>query len=225
MNIQVQYELRARKLGVLIRDARLNSRKTIQECAQMSGVTSGIFRSWEEGRRSPSLPELELLSYGLDLPLQRFWSKESIQNSSQAHEITNIPALINLRQRLVGAMLRQAREKANLTPQTLAELSGISSSRVKNYEMGVRPIPTPELEALIVLVGGKLDDLFDRTGPIGAWLSQQKVVNEFVQLPADLQLFITQPVNLPYIELARKLSGMSTEKLRSVAEGLLDITL
>ena len=57
MTIQTQVNLRSRKLGVLIRDARLARRKTILECARISGVTAGIFRAWEEGRRSPSLPE------------------------------------------------------------------------------------------------------------------------------------------------------------------------
>ena len=37
-------------------------------------------------------------------------------------------------------------------------------------------------------------------------------------------VFVCKPVNRPYLELAMKLSGMSTDKLRSVAEDLLDIT-
>ena len=34
-----------------------------------------------------------------------------------------------------------------------------------------------------------------------------------------------KPVNLPYLEIAQRLSGLSVEKLRAMAEGLLDITL
>ncbi len=70
MSIQAQVTLRQRKLGVLIRDARLAARKTIPECARAIGVTPGIFRAWEEGHRSPSLPELEVLSYSLNLPIR-----------------------------------------------------------------------------------------------------------------------------------------------------------
>jgi hypothetical protein len=40
-----------------------------------------------------------------------------------------------------------------------------------------------------------------------------------------MQSFVCQPVNRPYLELAMKLSDLSREKLRAVAEGLLDITL
>jgi hypothetical protein len=46
-----------------------------------------------------------------------------------------------------------------------------------------------------------------------------------LDLPPELQAFVSQAVNRPYLELAVKLSSMSSEKLRSVAEGLLDITL
>jgi aminopeptidase-like protein len=55
-------------------------------------------------------------------------------------------------------------------------------------------------------------------------MSDQKAIHDFLKLPADLRQFVSQPVNIPYLELARKLSTMSKDRLRSVAEGLLDIT-
>jgi len=60
---------------------------------------------------------------------------------------------------------------------------------------------------------------------VGKWITQQAVVREVLELPPDLQAFVCLPVNRPYIELARRLSEMSVEKLRAVAEGLLEITL
>jgi hypothetical protein len=39
-----------------------------------------------------------------------------------------------------------------------------------------------------------------------------------------MQNFVCKPVNRPYLELAKKLSGMSTDKLRSLAEDILEIT-
>jgi hypothetical protein len=55
--------------------------------------------------------------------------------------------------------------------------------------------------------------------------SRQKAIQDFLQLPPDLQEFVCKPINRPYLDLAIKLSGMSTDKLRGVAEDLLDITL
>ena len=76
MDTKTQITIRTKKLGVLIRDARLSARRSVQDCAEAIGVRTGIFRSYEEGVRSPSLPELEALVYYLDLPLDHFWSKE-----------------------------------------------------------------------------------------------------------------------------------------------------
>ena len=224
MSIQVQVALRSRKLGVLIRDARLAARKTLSECAQLVGVTSGILRAWEEGRKAPSLPELEVLAYSLHLPLHHFWSKDAMSDDAPLTESMNLPALIGIRQRLVGALLRQQRENASLSLQTLSEQSGLSMARLKAYELGERPIPLPELEGLVALLGGQIEAIFDQTGRIGQWMIQQKAVQDFLQLPPELQNFVSKPVNRPYLELAMKLSGMSTQKLRSVAEDLLDIT-
>jgi transcriptional regulator with XRE-family HTH domain len=136
----------------------------------------------------------------------------------------NLPALIAIRQRLVGALLRQQRENASLSLQTLSEQSGLSTARLKSYELGERPIPLPELEGLVALLGGQIETIFDQTGRIGQWMIQQKAIQDFLLLTPELQNFVCKPVNRPYLELAMKLSGMSTQKLRSVAEDLLDIT-
>ena len=224
MTIQAQVNLRSRKLGVLIRDARLSERKTITECAQAVGITTGIFRAWEEGHRSPSLPELEVLAYSLHLPLNRFWSKEAASEEALPNETLNLPAFVSIRQRLIGALLRQLREKANISPHALSEMSGISTARIKAYELGERPIPLPELEGLTNLLGAQIEMLFDQTGHIGLWMIQQKAIQEFLQLPNEMQNFVAKPVNRPYLELAKKLSGMSTDKLRSLAEDILEIT-
>jgi transcriptional regulator with XRE-family HTH domain len=225
MSINAQVALRSRKLGVLIRDARLSARKTIPECAHIVGVTAGIFRTWEAGTRSPSLPELETLAFGLKLPLRRFWSKDATSDDVPATETLNLKSLASLRQRLIGALLRREREKTSVSMRDLSDQSGITVSRLKSYELGERPIPLPELEALIVLLGGQIESLFDQTGPIGIWMNQQKAIQDFLLLPSELQNFVSKPVNRPYLELALKLSGMSTDKLRSVAKDLLDITL
>ena len=224
MSIQAQASIRTKKLGILIRDARLAARRGISECAKAIGVTNGIFRAYEEGRRAPSLPEMELLAYFLDLPFRRFWSKEAVSDDMSPTESLNLPVLVGVRQRMIGALLRQARLKASISPKALSEQSGTSTSRIRAYELGERSIPLPELEGLISLLNGQIESLFDQTGPVGQWLSQQQAIQDFKKLPPELQDFVCKPVNRPYLDLALKLSELSTEKLRSVAENLLDIT-
>ena len=79
--MQAQITIRAKKLGILIRDARIASRRSIKECAAAINVTNGIFKAYEEGRKAPSLPELETLVYYLELPINHFWSNESLSDA------------------------------------------------------------------------------------------------------------------------------------------------
>jgi transcriptional regulator with XRE-family HTH domain len=225
MDLRSQTTLRTKKLGVLIRDVRLAARRNLQECARAIGVTKGVFRAYEEGRRAPSLPELEFLVYYLKLPIDHFWGKASISEDQAEAEALDLAQLIELRQRMIGALLRQERNTASVSIKSLTQDTGIPAGRIKAYELGQRAIPVPELEALLTALGGRIETFFDQSGPIGEWMIDQKSVQQFLDLPKELQAFVCQPVNRPFLELAMKLSSMSTDKLRSVAEGLLDITL
>lgn len=224
MDIKTQITIRTKKLGVLIRDARLSARRSVQECAEAIGVRTGIFRAYEEGTRSPSLPELEALVFYLDLPLNHFWSKEIKSAGSSRSQKLDLPRLLSIRQRKVGALLRQERMNASISIRNLATSTGIAASRIKAYELGERAIPLPELEVLVSTLGGRIESFFDTSGPIGQWMISEEAVKDFLEMPAELRQFVSTPVNRPYLELAMKLSNMSRDKLRSVAEDLLDIT-
>ena len=113
---------------------------------------------------------------------------------------------------------------ASISIRTLAGKTGLASSRIKAYELGERPIPLPELEILISTLGGRIESFFDRNGPVGQWMMSEEAMQQFLEMPAELREFVALPVNRPYLELAMKLSNMSRDKLRSVAEDLLDIT-
>lgn len=225
MSIQTQVIIRSKKLGILITDARILRRKTIAECANLLGIPAGTLRAWEEARKSPSLPELEILAYALGLPLSQFWSKEAHSHDAKTATEMDLSESEKVRQSQVGALLRQAREEVGLTLRNLSERTGISMPKLKAYEIGERPIPLPELEGLVALLGKPIESFFDQSGPVGKWMAEQKAVADFLKLSRELQAFVSRVGNLPYLELAVKLSDMSSDKLRSVAEGLLEITL
>jgi len=225
MDSKTQITIRTKKLGLLIRDARLAARRTVTECAQAVGIKSGLFRAYEDGRKSPSLPELETLVYFLDLPIDHFWGKEVRSESAPAYESLDLPKLLAVRQRKIGALLRQERMNTSISIRNLAQETGISGARIKAYELGEKAIPLPELEVLLKALGGRIESFFDRSGPIGQWLMSEEAIQNFLDLPMEMRQFVALPVNRPYLELAMKLSSMSRDKLRSVAEDILDITL
>jgi transcriptional regulator with XRE-family HTH domain len=218
------YNLRARKLGFLIYDARTSERRSISECASAIGVSEEIYQSYENGSHAPTLPEIEVLAYYFNIPLDHFWGRSSITENKKEDQLTHIPRLIQLRQRMIGALIRQVRTTANLSPKEITERTGISEAALWAYELGERGIPLPELEVLASTTGSHIEFFMDERGPVGSWRNQQQAVQKFLELPKDLQDFICRPVNRPYVELALQLSELSVEKLRAVAEGLLEIT-
>jgi transcriptional regulator with XRE-family HTH domain len=225
MDNRTQTTIRMKKLGVLIRDARLAARRSPKECADAMGIPRALFLAYEEGRRSPSLPELEVLVYYLRLPMDHFWSSQAISGAPPAADPLDLTRLMPVRHRLIGALLRQERSQADMSLKDVAANTGIPTARLQSYELGERPIPLPELETILQLFGSRVQDFFDKSGPVGRWMTGQGLVEKFLELPDELKTFLTQPVNRPYLELAVRLSEMSRDRLRAVAEGLLDITL
>jgi len=148
-----------------------------------------------------------------------------MDDSEDRVESTNLERMISLRRRIVGTLLRKARLDSQMTMKDLAEAVGITPKRLKSYEMGDQPTPLPELEGMATQLDLPIDYFRDKDGPVGQWDLQQQAVQRFLDLPPELQEFVSKPVNVPYIELAQRLSGMSVDQLRAVAEGLLEITL
>ena len=131
MDTKTHITLRSKTLGVLIKDARLASRMSIKECAEAIGVSSGSFSSYESGKKSPSLPELEVLAFLLNISISHFWGTESISDNEAPIEKLDLPRLVSVRQRMIGALLRQERLKASISMKALAKEVNIPKSRIK----------------------------------------------------------------------------------------------
>lgn len=217
--------LRTKKLGILIRDARLAVGKSMKECGEAIDASSSKISSFEKGKKSPSLPELELLSFFLNVPITRFWKDEIKSTESTTLEEFHIEHGLILRDRTIGKTLEEARKNTNLTYKDIREETGIPLTRMKKYEQGESPIPLPELELLSNLLEINIPAFFNSDTTVGKWVVTQNSIEDFLKLPPEMQRFVSKPVNLPYLELAQKLSSLSTDQLRSVAEGLLEITI
>ena len=224
-NRPIAATIRAKKLGILIQGARATSEKSIEECAEAVNVSHERMQSFEKGEISPSLPELEALAFYLKVPLDYFWGREVADAFKKELEAYEKERLMRLRNRVIGASLRKARLEAGITSLELAESVGITEEQLEQYELGADSIPLPELELLASNVNKTIKDFQDNRGPIGSWIKQQRAMQHFDDLSPELQEFISKPINRPYLEISQRLSEMSVEKLRAVAEGLLEITL
>ena len=217
--------IRRKKLGALIKDARINAGKTTEECANIMQVAESRYCDFESGVISPSLPELELFAYQLNTPLDHFWGSTSLSEQTDSDDDKDYARLLRIRQRIIGAKIKQARYEANLTSEDLSNQVNITDDHLGSYEMGDSPIPLPELELILKTINKPIREFYDDQGPIGEWETQTRTQIYLSELPTELTDFITKPVNRPYLELAQRLSDMSSEKIRAIAEALLEITL
>jgi transcriptional regulator with XRE-family HTH domain len=216
--------IRAKKLGILIRDVREKSGKSIEDCAEAMGLTSDELIAVEAGNRPPTLPELEILAFHLDVPLEHFWQSEVLKQSD-SNRVVDAEHIKQTRQQAIGDLIQQSRNDAGLSIEDLSEQVGISAESLHAYEQGDVPIPLPELEAISQVLNNSIRDYEDHQGPVGNWFSNKRNVNEFLDLPQELKEFVSKPINRPYLELAVRLSELKVERLRALAEGLLEITL
>ncbi len=224
MDQQKAILLRTKKLGALLREARKIAGQSAAVCAQAIGVPMERYETYELGEEPPSLPEVEALAYFLNVPLAHFWNGARL-SSYQQSRLEKLDRAMALRQRLIGALIRKFRQEAGLSSDALAEQVDVPAETLERYELGEAPVPLPVLELIAEACNHSVRDFYDRKGPFGVWMSQQESIQRFLELPPALQNFVAQPINRPYLELAQRLSEMEVNKLRAIAEGLLEITL
>ncbi len=217
--------IRAKQIGVLLRHARLKTGKSMKEVGELLGVSSSLIKAYESGRKSPSLSELEAFAYIYELPLEHFLADYIFQRDDMKKEALNWEQIIKLRNRIIGTKLCKVRMDQGKSLKDVAQTIGVSPRILRNIELGDRSIPLPLLEELLEVFNLSMRDFFIEGGVVGEWLVKQRAIRNFSNLPIELQEFVTKPINKPYLELAQRLSEMSVDKLREVAEGLLEITL
>jgi transcriptional regulator with XRE-family HTH domain len=217
-------KLKAKKMGVLIRDARQKACTSVEECALALGITPESFQAFELGENSPSLPELEVLAYFLKIPIEHFWGDVLMDTGADQAQF-DPQRLISLRQKIIGVLIRKYRTEKGMTLQALADRAGINAEKLYAMEQGDQPIPVYDLEILTLELGWPIKAFQDQQGPVGSWLLQQRYLKDFLDLSPEIQEFIGKPINHPYLDIARRMSEMPVDKLRNIAEVLLEITL
>jgi transcriptional regulator with XRE-family HTH domain len=156
------------------------------------------------------------------VPMSHFWNSSADSGPKPASDFGDFMVL---RQRIIGALLSQARLQAKVTVEDMAQELGVEGDLIGAYEAGERPIPLFELEQMGKVLEVPLD-YFSETGhgPLARHEVEQKIQRRFDELPPEVKAFVTEPINLSYLETAMRLSELDVHRLRSIAEGILDIT-
>lgn len=216
--------LRQKMIGVKIQHARIRAGVGIKEAAKALGVSVDFVSEVEYGRRDPSLPQLEVMAILYKVPVVYFWSEAPIEEIDW-----NFPTLeaMALRRRIIGVLLRQARAEAGRSHEDLAQRLDVSTDYIVDYEYGRREIPLHQLETLAADLKVSLDYFLDQgisPAKANGHATDLDQIAQFSKLPPDVREFLLNPANLLYLNIAIRLSNLSAETLRGLAEGLLEVT-
>ena len=218
-----------------MRNARAGAGFSLTETAELLALAPSTLKDYESGQQEPDLPLLENLARLCKVPVSYFWSDTSLPSPDRNYEY---PQAITLRRKVVGLLLNKARTDANYPPEKIAEYLGNSAEQIAHYEQGQIGIPFSQLNALTELLNVDLDYFLDGANGAEAALVEQREdaaqrepaatgsggYSVPADLPDDVAAFLQDPTNLLYIKLAMRLQSLSTETLRALAEGILDIT-
>lgn len=218
------YAIRAHMLGVLIRDAREASGFSIEELAQAVDASPATVQAWEYGEAVPSLPQVELLAYVLQVPISHFWGGETFAEQRSKRAIDAMEYSI-VRSRMIGLMVATLRQQRNLELDTVAEAVGVTPTELQAYESGDAEIPMTVMVSLASTLSVSLSHFLDGSGRVGEFIEFQQMTELFAKMPEDVREFLAVPSNEAYIRVAMTLADIPTENLRSLAEGLIDITM
>jgi transcriptional regulator with XRE-family HTH domain len=223
MPSQTDILLRNKVIGAKIRQVRNEAGLSLKETSARIGTNPSRLSSYERGERPISLPELELFAFHMNRSIKQFLSVEAVHKPSGAD--VNPDVMLSLRNRMIGAMLKTHRTEANLSIRKLSKELDLPPSRISAYERGSRSVPIVDLELIAERLGHRLEDYFDHNGPLGIKEQDHQAVSMLANLQPELREFLSNPVNEPYLRIAKRLSELDVGRLRTVAEGLLEITL
>jgi transcriptional regulator with XRE-family HTH domain len=215
--------LRRKIMSVLILGVRLKAGKTKKDCAAALDMSVSAYSACEDGRRDLSLPELEVLANFLQTPISAFFDKPErlvIDEPELPYE-----QIVELRQRIIGALLRKARVEKGQSSQEVGDLLGVSTQRLTEFEFGAKPVPLALLQEWADVLDVPMSYFIDEgVGVIGEQELLRHQFDRFGELPEDVRRFVTHPTNISYLRVAQRLSEMTTAQLRNIAAAILDIT-
>jgi transcriptional regulator with XRE-family HTH domain len=221
--------IRRKIMGTALRKARLAQDRSVEALAQQLESAPETIVSYERGETEPTLPELEVMASYLDVPVQDLLEGQVSDRAG----LPTAPQARLIRSKMIGTMLRRARQTADLEIGEVAEQAGCSVESLKQYEKG-HPVPVLQLYALARALEIPFERFFwaraeekaatpepAETRAPDSGTGREDVEAALAGLPPEFREFLAAPKNLPYIQVAIELSRFPAQGLRAVAEALL----
>jgi transcriptional regulator with XRE-family HTH domain len=214
---------RNKTIGALLREVREEANESVEACARALGCEPAWIAQAEEGEVGLTLPQLEGLARYLGVSLSQLLYADTLPEDEDQVATFPYDEAILIRDKIIGVMLREARQEAGQTLDQVAPALSYTPEHLGRIELGEEPISVVELEALSEKLGVSFDAFIaeDLT-----FLPAESVEGgvSLDHLPPEVHAFVHRPINLPYLQLAIHMSELPADTLRQIAAGLLQIT-
>ncbi len=214
--------LRAKIVGILIRQSRLAASRSIEDCADHLQVSPELVIAWEYGDDLPSPPQSERLASYLNVSVSTF---------RQDHEPVELPDVaveqdqsFSLRQRLLGGLLHVARDLKGISIEQLSEMTAIDPSLLQEYEYGGQSIPMKDLLVLANALDRDLEYFLESEHELDAEAEGESASTAPVPTSEDKRRFAVDRKMQGIIKLAVAFSQIPSAELHKIADALLSIS-
>lgn len=182
-------ELFQKKLGIVIKSAREIRKQSIEVCANAIGVEASTFLLYENGEIAPSLPELEVLAYFLEVPIQHFFNSTLEEEKIVFKNNQDLDQFLMIRSKVIATRLKSYRLKKNVSPAKMVANTSLTEDQYLLYEDGSQPIPLTNLQAFMFPLGCSMKEFLAEGGRIGAKYRAEKAQQTLEDIPSEVQKF------------------------------------
>ena len=214
--------LRAKIVGVLIQQSRKAASRSVEDCARRLQVLPELVTDWEYGDDVPSLPQLELLASYLNVPVSMFWQENEPREFQE--EVAENDQFVALRQRLLGGLLRAARDPMGITIEQLSELTAIDKSLLREYEYGEQVIPMNHLLVLANSLDRDLEYFLENEHNLDAGIEPENASSAAMANTDEQRRFADDQKTQGLIKLAVAFSQIPSEELHRIADALIALS-
>lgn len=129
-----------------IKHIRKSKRIKIKDCAKILGFSKEAYQSVENGSRSLTLPELELLAFYLGVLPTTLCQNDNIYETYPPLLKKDIrPHYLSLRRKMISTLLSSILENSTVSFEDLQQATQIPEDILRAYLSGESPIPLDDL--------------------------------------------------------------------------------
>lgn len=225
--------IKKKKMGMKLAMMRQECGYSLEGLANATGMDPALLSEVEQGTVNPSLPQLENLAFAFGRSIDELASEKPAETLRKNWDSSELIKREKLHDRIIGLKLKKSRLNQQIAIESMAQVCGLTPAEVEAFESGKDSIPFLTLVTLCHELGFPYSELISVQVNTPVQPTSNETLPEqtpatpltALDLPDYLVDFVSKPVNLPFVELAHKMSQMEARKLRSIAESILEITL